>query len=87
MHQLARLRLQVQSQQRLGVALADVEPPVLELDRDPVEVVHAAGLIRVGQLANLPVLVFHLEIHLAGLRVALERIDQRAERPGLLRQH
>src|SRR5258706_16215703 len=68
---------EVQAEHRFGVALADVEPTVAQVDRDAVEVVDLPFFVGVSDLADLAVLVFDLEIHFAGLAVALERIDQR----------
>ena len=91
--QRGRARLEVEAQERLGVAGAHVEPPprrvaeVAELDRDAVEVVDLALLVDVGQLADLPVLVLDLEVDLPGLAVPLQGLDQAAQRLLLRAQH
>ena len=52
LHDPGGLGFEVQAQQRLGVALADVEPPVAEIDGDAVQIIHLILLVRVGQLAD-----------------------------------
>ena len=86
LHFLRTLRLQVQSQQRLGVALSHVEPPVAVVDRDAVEVIDLALLVGVAELADLAVLVFDLEVDLAALAVLVVLADELRQRLLLCRQ-
>ena len=67
--------LEVEPEQWLSVALTDVEPPVLQLDGDPVKVVDLPLLVDVRDLADLPVLVLDLEVDLAALAVPLQGLD------------
>src|SRR5690242_627603 len=70
LEQLGCFRLEVEAEQGLGVGLADVEPPVAEVDGDAVEVVDLGLFVVLGQFADLGLLVLDLEVDLAGLAVA-----------------
>src|SRR6266516_2667068 len=80
-HQLLRARLEVQAQQRLGVRRADVEVPVVRVDRDAVEVRDLA-------LGRVPLLQFlQLDRNVGDGRVQLTREEvARAVRLEDLRQ-
>ena len=82
--ELGRLGLHIEAEERLGVALANVEPPVAQVDRDAVEVVDGPlFLVAVCQLSDLGVLVFNLEVDLTRLAVPQQRCDQTAQRTRL----
>ena len=67
LHVLVRAqRLQAQAQQRLGVRGADVEVPVVVVDRDAVEAVLAALGVAGGELLDLRRRIGDLGVDLAG---------------------
>src|SRR4051812_46821763 len=76
----------VQSQQRLGVARPHVEPPVVELYRQPVEPVLPPVAVRRRDLLDLPPLVGDGRVDLARRAVAMERRDDLRERALGLRE-
>src|SRR4051812_30108256 len=73
-------RLDVQPQERLGVARPQVEPPVAGVDGQPVEPVLVAVREHGGDLLDHRGRVRNAGVDLARLRVALERLAQLGER-------
>src|SRR4051794_1832119 len=77
--------LEVQPQQRLGVRRAQVEPPVGEVHRQPVETVLVGAGVGGGYLLDDGLGVADLAVDLAGIGVALERPAQLRQRLRRLR--
>src|SRR5262249_33440635 len=78
------LGLEVEAEERFGVALADVAPPAFlgpAVDGDAVELVDIAGLLeRLLEMLERAVLVFDIEIDLARLEIARDGLDEFAQR-------
>ena len=70
---VAGLGFEVEAEQRLGVRRPEVEPPRVELDGQPVEVVLAAVGVSSADLGEHGIDVVDVGVDLAALRVALVR--------------